>query len=107
MNFNEIFEELVKHFGADKIATKKLFNFIGTPNEKIGPIQDRDEVGGEYDGDDLDRIKYLPAHDIFIRVSSTYSSYSDTTFYDLKSSVDQVTGMKTIVMQWLQVNDTD
>ena len=32
MNFNEIFEELVKHFGADKIATKKLFNFIATKN---------------------------------------------------------------------------
>jgi len=48
--------------------------------KELGPFEDIDSHGGEGEGSDWWVVKYFKDHDIYIKVSGYYTSYSGTDF---------------------------
>jgi len=48
----------------------------------LGEVVEVEQFGGEGMGDDWYSVKYFKGHDVYIKVSGSYTSYSGTDFYE-------------------------
>lgn len=48
----------------------------------VGDWEEVDQVGGEGEGDHWHSVKYFKDHNVYIKTTGYYSSYSGADFYD-------------------------
>lgn len=90
MNYEELIAALTAHYGEDEVD--EFAYDLGSNKDitkEIGKMKEVQQNGGEDQGSNWFSIKYFPKHDIYIKVSGYYQSYSGITF-DGWSDVSQV-----------------
>ncbi len=77
MNYAEILEK-VKEYYKEDVAE---FGYSGKGNvQDAGPFEEVFSKGGEDEGSDWRRVKLFKDHNVFIEVSTMYTSYEGADF---------------------------
>lgn len=95
LTFSQIIEHVQKYYdsvyefaddsGNDFTKTGKDYDCHG-----LGVMNEVEQVGGEGKGDTWYSVKYFQDHDVYIKVSGWYQSYSGTDFGDWDEACKEV-----------------
>lgn len=88
MDYSEIMGR-IKETGID-VSDFAYEDVTQDNREKIGKWNEVEQHGGEGEGEDWYSVKYFPEHDIYIKVSGFYQSYSGTDFGDFDDACKEV-----------------
>lgn len=101
MNFAEILAELIKHYDSvsDFYETYKSDDFdeVGGFNVVHEQDRNRDMDYSNYT-EELIKVFYFPNHDVYIKVTGEYSSYSGQEFNGWASVTETKPEEKTIIV---------